>query len=62
MNTPAGTILYDYKLPVKGVSKKVIYHISDIHLNCSDFLMRFLPLLFSVKTSLIYTMIKTYTN
>ena len=36
MNTPAGTILYDYKLPVKGVSKKVIYHISDIHLNCSD--------------------------
>lgn len=36
MNTPPGVILYDYKLPVKGVAKKVIYHISDIHLNHSD--------------------------
>ena len=36
MNIPSGVILYDYKLPVKGVSKKVIYHISDIHLNRSD--------------------------
>ena len=36
MNTPAGVILYDYKLPVKGVSKKIIYHISDIHLAHSD--------------------------
>ena len=36
MNTPAGVILYDYKIPAKGVAKKVIYHISDIHLNHSD--------------------------
>lgn len=36
MNTPDGVILYDYKLPVAGVSPKVIYHISDIHLNRSD--------------------------
>lgn len=36
MNLPAGVILHDYKLPVKGVSKKILYHISDIHLNHSD--------------------------
>lgn len=36
MNIPAGVILYDHRLPVKGVAKKVIYHISDIHLNRSD--------------------------
>jgi hypothetical protein len=33
---PSGVIVYDYKIPVKGISKKVIYHISDIHLNHSD--------------------------
>ena len=36
MNLPAGVILYDYKIPVKGVAKKILYHISDIHLNHSD--------------------------
>ena len=36
MSIPTGTVLYHYALPVKGVSKKVIYHISDIHLNHSD--------------------------
>ena len=36
MNLPAGVIAYDYKIPVKGVSKKILYHISDIHLNHSD--------------------------
>lgn len=36
MNLPAGVVLYDYKIPVKGVAKKVLYHISDIHLNYSD--------------------------
>ena len=36
MNLPAGVILHHYKIPAKGVAKKVIYHISDIHLNHSD--------------------------
>ena len=36
MNIPTGVVLYDYKIPVKGLSKKVVYHISDIHLNHSD--------------------------
>ena len=36
MNLPSGVVLHDYKIPVKGVSKKILYHISDIHLNLSD--------------------------
>ena len=36
MNLPAGVIVYDYQIPVKGVAKKVLYHISDIHLAHSD--------------------------
>ena len=36
MNLPAGVIAYDYRIPIKGVAKKVIYHISDIHLAHSD--------------------------
>ena len=36
MSFPSGIVLHDYKIPVKGVAKKVLYHISDIHLNYSD--------------------------
>ena len=36
MNLPTGVVLHDYKIPVKGVAKKILYHISDIHLNHSD--------------------------
>ena len=36
MNLPVGVVLHDYKIPVKGVAKKILYHISDIHLNHSD--------------------------
>ena len=36
MNLPTGVVLHDYKIPVKGVAKKILYHISDIHLNPSD--------------------------
>ena len=36
MAVPAGVILHEYKIPVKGVAKKVLYHISDIHLAHSD--------------------------
>ena len=32
----SGIILHDYKLPVKGIKKKILYHISDIHLAHSD--------------------------
>ena len=36
MTVPAGVILHEYQIPVKGVAKKVLYHISDIHLAHSD--------------------------
>ena len=36
MNLPAGVVLHNYQIPVKGVAKKILYHISDIHLNHSD--------------------------
>lgn len=32
----SGIILYDYKIPVPGVRKKVLYHFSDIHLAYTD--------------------------
>lgn len=32
----SGIILYDYKIPVPGVRKKILYHFSDIHLAYTD--------------------------
>jgi len=39
MNTtslPTGTLLHSYRIPVKGIQKKVIYHFSDVHLATYD--------------------------
>ena len=31
-NIPAGISVHNYKIAVKGIKKKIVYHFSDVHL------------------------------
>ena len=36
MNIPEGTLVHNFKIPIPGVRKKILWHFSDVHLALHD--------------------------